>query len=90
MALRPYDITEDSNHSEVDDFGGFSIRETGGAASVTVTFRKAAVGGTIFMEVNLAASESATLVLDKYIPAEGGTYVQTTGTGTITGVLFGG
>ncbi len=88
--MRPTDITEDSNHAGVEVLSGFSMRETGAAAAVTVTFRKAAVGGQVLLEVNLAAGESATFIVPrgKEIPSEGGVYVQTTGTGVLTGVIY--
>lgn len=87
--MRPFDITEDSNHAGADQFDGFSIRETGGAAATEVEFRVAAVDGQILAVCNLAAGESATLVMPRSIDSDGGVYVKTTGTGVLAGVFYG-
>ena len=85
----PIDITANSNHATVDRLHGFSIRESAGAAaSAEVNLRKATAGGQILYVLELAANESATLMLPEAVSAEGGVYVQVV-SGTISGVLWG-
>ncbi len=68
---------------------GFSIREAAGsAADAAVNFRKVNGSGQIIGVLELAANESATLVLSKRkINAEGGVFVEVI-SGTVVGVLY--
>lgn len=82
-------ITANTNHSDVQRFRGVSIRESAAsAAAAQVNLRKGAVGGQLLMVIELAANESATLVLEDRVPSEGGVYVQVV-SGTVEGVIYG-
>lgn len=82
-------ITADSNHTQIQRFSGFSIRESDGTpAAAAVNIRDSAVGGDILAVLELAANESATINLDDAIPVDTGVYVEVV-SGTISGVLYG-
>ena len=86
-AMTALDITANTLHS-VTRFRGFSLRENAGTPAVaTVRFREASVSGQILFVLELAADESATLVLDRAVVAEDGIYVEVVA-GTIEGVIF--
>lgn len=85
--MRTFTITPDANHAGIDRIGGFSIEEDAGSTA-SIVIRKGSVSGQPVFFINLAANETATLVLDKTMPCEGGAYVEEV-SGSITGVLFG-
>ena len=83
----PIDITGGgANHSSVEQWDGFSVKEDASAAA-SIEFRKAVVGGQVLWYLELAADESASIMFPKSISAEGGVYVKEVA-GSITGVLF--
>ncbi len=89
MAFEPTDIVEDAALTQ--RFDGFSIREDGGAASVLVQFYEDTTGGQLLMSIELAADEERTLFFDEELVGPVGTgviHTQTTGTGTIEGVMY--
>lgn len=86
--MRTYQITSDDNHP-MDQFYGFAVYESGGSNAVTVLFKVAASGGALIFPLELAAGESAAIIFPKALPGYGGVYVDVSGTGTLTGVLFG-
>ncbi len=89
MALQATDIVEDM--AITDRFDGFSIREDGGAATVLVQFYEDTTGGQLLMSIELAADEERTEIFDERVvgPANSGVvHIQTTGTGTLEGVLY--
>lgn len=79
-------ITPDSNHAGVTRLRGFSFYEDASGTALII-IRKATVSGQILFTIPLTADAGATLVLDDFISAEGGVYVEEN-SGSITGVLF--
>ena len=82
-------ITPGSVHTDTDRVFGFSITEDSSAAA-SITFRAAVVGGKVIIgPINLAADESALIVLPKAVFWEfpGGCYVKEE-SGSIEGVLY--
>jgi hypothetical protein len=86
--MKSLDITADTLHAAAVLLKGFSMYESGGTSPAIVVFRNGGVGGQILATVPLAADEGATLQYDQYLTAEDGVYVQVTGGGTLTGVLY--
>ncbi len=89
MALQPTDIVEDA--ALTTRFDGFSIREDGGAATVLVQFFEDTTGGQLLMSIELGISEERTLIFPSEVigPTRTGVvHTQTTGTGTIEGVIY--
>ncbi len=84
--LQPVTITANANHTAVSRLGGFSIRETAGAAA-DLNLRLATATGQILFVLELAANESAGIVFPGHISAPGGVYVEVT-SGAIAGVLY--
>lgn len=86
--MKVQNITANTTHATAERFRGFSVRESAGAAAVaTVNFRSGSVSGQILWTLELAADESAGIVLPDQLLTSGGVYVQVVA-GTITGVLF--
>ncbi len=81
-------IVDDSAHAV--EFDGFSISETGASASVTVTFRDTTVGGALLhAPVIVPAGGLVTAVFPLSVALTGGSvYVDVSGTGTLSGVLY--
>ncbi len=83
-------LTPNSNHANVRQWGGYSIRENAAtAAPAKVNFRHGAVGGQIRQVLELGADQSATIIFPEgeVIPMSNGTYVEVV-SGTIEGVLY--
>lgn len=73
------------------DFTGFSVAETGGSATVTVTFRDGTSSGALLhAPVIVPASGLVTVVLpvDVAVTSSAGVWVAVSGTGTLSGVLY--
>lgn len=88
--LEPVDITANTNHTGAERLGGFSVHEAAAtAAAATVRFRRETATGQIIFVLELAANESASIVLPagEYVPSGGGVYVEVVA-GTVEGVLF--
>lgn len=88
--IEPVDVVADSNHTDVHRLGGFSVREAAGtAAAATVRLRRETVAGQILAVLELAADESATLILpeEEHIATGAGVYVEVVA-GTVEGVLY--
>ena len=86
MAVQATTITPDSNHTAVDRFAGFSIREDASSTAV-IEFRKFEVTGQVIFIVALASGESVSIVLSDIITSEGGVYVKEV-SGSIEGVVY--
>ena len=89
MAFTPTDIVEDA--ALTTRFDGFSLLEDGGAASVLVEFYEDTTCGQLLMSIQLAADEERTICFDEELGGPVGTgvvHTQTTGTGTIQGVIY--
>ncbi len=89
MAFEPTPIVEDA--ALTVRFDGFSIREDGGANPVLVEFFEDTAGGALLLGVNLAADEERTVFFPEEVIGPVGTgvvHTQTTGTGTLDGVVF--
>lgn len=86
--MQVVDITEDANHSDVEQFRGFSVRESATiGADATVRFRKESVSGQVIVYLELEANQSATITFKEAITAEGGTYVEVV-SGEVEGILY--
>ena len=86
--MTPATITPNANHPTVTRLSGFSIRENAGsAAPASVNFRKLNSGGQILFVLELAANESATLMVPEPFSAEDGVYVHVL-SGEVEGVLW--
>lgn len=85
----PVTLTPDSLHSSIKRFKGFSIFEDS-ASTATVRFYNGSTGGQLLWVLNLAASQSASVIFPKeeQLPCDAGLYVDEA-TGSVTGVLFG-
>lgn len=90
----PVDITLDSNHTDVNLLGGFSIKESDGTPAVaTVNLRKGVENedntGDLLMTIELAANESTLVEFVWPIPGDPtyGVFVEDVA-GTTSGVLF--
>ena len=89
MALQPTDIVEDAALTQ--RFDGFSIREDGGAATVLVQFYEDDVSGQLLMSVELPIDGERTEIFTERMvgPLNSGVvHIQTTGTGTLEGVVY--
>jgi hypothetical protein len=66
---------------------GYSVRETGGAATATVRLfdNASAASGTLLATISLAAGGSADVLYPAGLLAENGIYVDMGGTGTVEG-----
>lgn len=84
--LVAHTITPDSNHTAVENFAGFNLREDNSAAA-TINFREVDGSGQVLLTVNLAADESVAFVSPENIQVEGGVYVEEVA-GSVTGVLY--
>ncbi len=87
--MRTQTVTPDANHTSVERLYGFSLTEDSSGVA-TVTFREGAADGTIVIgPVNLAADESALIVLPKAVFWEfpGGCWVNEE-SGSVSGVLY--
>jgi hypothetical protein len=86
--MTPATITANSNHATVERLSGFSIRENAGTPAVaSLNLRKLSVSGQILFVLELAANESASIMIPEAVSSEGGVYVQVIG-GAIEGVLW--
>ena len=89
MIVQQHIITDDSALDV--PFWGFSLTETAGSASVTVTFKDGVTGGAVLLPpFIIPASGNVTVFFPGQIATEhdDGVYVDVTGTGTLSGVLF--
>jgi hypothetical protein len=83
-------ITPNSNHTAIDRFSGFTIRESAAIAAVaTVRLRKGSVSGLILENIELAANGSLTVTYgkDNWKESSDGVYVEVVA-GTSEGTLF--
>ena len=86
--MQTQQITADANHADVETCFGFSIREDSSAAA-EVLLKAGSSGGAVIVHLNLAADETATIVLPKAVFYEfpGGCYVDEV-SGSVAGVLY--
>ena len=90
MIVQQHIITDDTAHAV--PFWGFSLSETAGSASVTVTFKDGVTGGAILLPpFIIPAGGNVTVFFPGQVAVEDASdsvYVDVTGTGTLSGVLF--
>ena len=82
-------VVPDSTHSDTDRVYGFSFQEDSGTAAAKIEFRSGSATGQIVEFLNLAISETATIVLPKAVFWEfpGGCHVKEV-SGSVAGVLY--
>ena len=82
-------MTTDSNHTAVERFVGFSVREaTGTPAAAALNFRHGTVTGQILAVLELAGDESASISLGGVFQTPDGVYVELVSGTTVTGELW--